>query len=226
MVRRRGRERKKKKEERKTNQFRSISRLQMASSSSTDFYKVLGLSQSASIADIRKAYKKRSLETHPDRFPVDSAAQREATGQFQEVNNAYYVLSDPGRRREYDATRSNGSGSWWSRHQTTDQQQHETAESQFSSAFEEMMAEEQANAAGGTTGGRLYGMLGGGAGAVIGFIVANIPGALAGAVAGNRLGAVRDSKGKPVYQVFQEMPHAEKARLLSELLSKVMAQLS
>lgn len=45
-------------------------------------------------------------------------------------------------------------------------------------------------------------------------------------MAGNRLGAIRDTKGKPVYQVFQEMPHAEKARMLSELLAKVMAQLS
>lgn len=89
------------------------------------------------------------------------------------------------------------------------------------------MAEEQApQAAAGGGRGRMYGLLGGGAGAVIGFIIANVPGALAGAVAGNRLGSVRDSKGKPVYQVFQEMPHSEKARLLSELLAKVMAQLS
>ena len=37
----------------------------------------------------------------------------------------------------------------------------------------------------------------------MGFIVANFPGALAGAVAGNRLGAVRDARGKSVYSVFQ-----------------------
>ena len=42
-------------------------------------------------------------------------------------------------------------------------------------------------------------------GGAIGFIVANAPGAIAGAVAGNRLGAVRDSKGKSVYSVFQEL---------------------
>jgi hypothetical protein len=51
--------------------------------------------------------------------------------------------------------------------------------------------------------GKFWGMLGGASGAAIGFIVANVPGLLAGAVAGNRLGAVRDAKGKSVYAVFQ-----------------------
>ncbi|CCG82106.1 DNAJ domain-containing protein [Taphrina deformans PYCC 5710] len=201
--------------------------------SQTDFYKVLGVSAGASEGDIRRAYKRRSLETHPDRFPVGSEAQRAATGQFQEVNNAYYVLSDGGRRREYDASTSRGGGggdgfgAWWNRARPSETQQERTADSQFESVFEEMMADEAGAGAAAAQGkGRFYGLLGGGAGAVLGFIVANVPGALAGAVAGNRLGAIRDTKGKPVYQVFQEMPHAEKARMLSELLSKVMAQLS
>lgn len=51
--------------------------------------------------------------------------------------------------------------------------------------------------------GRFWGMLGGASGAGLGFIVANVPGLLAGAVAGNRLGAVRDARGKSVYAVFQ-----------------------
>lgn len=57
----------------------------------------------------------------------------------------------------------------------------------------------------------------------MGFIIANFPGALAGAVAGNRLGAVRDAKGKSVYSVFQELPQGDKAKLLSELAAKVFA---
>jgi hypothetical protein len=55
------------------------------------------------------------------------------------------------------------------------------------------------------------------------FIIANFPGAIAGAVAGNRLGAVRDAKGKSVYSVFQEMPQSDKAKLLSELAAKLFA---
>ena len=51
--------------------------------------------------------------------------------------------------------------------------------------------------------GKFWSLVGGLSGGAMGFIVANFPGAVAGAVAGNRLGAVRDAKGKSVYQVFQ-----------------------
>ena len=57
----------------------------------------------------------------------------------------------------------------------------------------------------------------------MGFIMANFPGAVAGMVAGNRLGAVRDARGKSVYAVFQELPQMDKAKLLSELAAKVFA---
>lgn len=57
----------------------------------------------------------------------------------------------------------------------------------------------------------------------MGFIIANVPGLLAGAVAGNRLGSVRDAKGKSVYEVFRELPQGDKARLLSQLAAKVFA---
>lgn len=71
--------------------------------------------------------------------------------------------------------------------------------------------------------GRFWSIVGGASGGAIGFIVANLPGAVAGAVAGNRLGAVRDTKGKSVYEVFQELPQSEKAALLSNLAAKVFA---
>lgn len=150
------------------------------STSSTDFYRVLGVVPSASDADIRKAYKKRSLETHPDRFPVGSQEQREATGNFQEVNNAYYVLSDRTRRQEYDATRSTsgGAGSWWNRARPDASEQQNTANSQFESVFEEMMADEAGNAQAQQGGGHFYGMVGGASGAVLGFIVAVSPSTL------------------------------------------------
>lgn len=51
---------------------------------------------------------------------------------------------------------------------------------------------------------KFWSIVGGLSGGAMGFIVANFPGALAGAVAGNRLGAVRDARGKSVYSVFQE----------------------
>lgn len=63
---------------------------------------------------------------------------------------------------------------------------------------EEGMAEEGTN----QPTKKFWGMVGGLSGGALGFIVANVPGLVAGAVAGNRLGAIRDAKGKSVYSVF------------------------
>ena len=68
---------------------------------------------------------------------------------------------------------------------------------------------------------RFWSIVGGVSGGALGFIVANAPGAIAGAVAGNRLGAVRDAKGKSVYEVFLQLPQNDRARLLTELAAKV-----
>jgi outer membrane lipoprotein SlyB len=71
--------------------------------------------------------------------------------------------------------------------------------------FEEMMAEEGLadDSDAHTPTGKFWSLVGGVSGGAMGFIVANFAGAAAGAVAGNRLGAVRDKKGKSVYSVFQ-----------------------
>lgn len=74
-----------------------------------------------------------------------------------------------------------------------------------------------------TPTGKFWGIVGAVSGGAMGFIIANAPGAIAGAVAGNRLGAVRDTKGKSVYSVFQELDQPAKMRLLGELAQKVFA---
>jgi hypothetical protein len=83
---------------------------------------------------------------------------------------------------------------------------------------EEGMAED-----GGKPTGRFWSVVGGLSGGAMGFIIANFPGMLAGAVAGNRLGSIRDAKGKSVYEVFQNLGQDDKARLLSQLAAKVFA---
>lgn len=79
----------------------------------------------------------------------------------------------------------------------------EAGSQQFGDVFEEMLREEGMADPNGNANNRFWGMLGGASGGALGFIIANVPGLLAGAVAGNRLGAVRDAKGKSVYAVFQ-----------------------
>jgi len=67
-----------------------------------DFYQILGVSRDASTNDIKKAYRKLARELHPDRNPGD----REAEERFKAVSEAYQVLSDEKRRKEYDELRS------------------------------------------------------------------------------------------------------------------------
>lgn len=70
---------------------------------------------------------------------------------------------------------------------------------QFGDVFEEMLREEGMAEQGGQPTGKFWSVIGGLSGGAMGFIVANFPGMVAGAVAGNRLGAVRDARGKSVY---------------------------
>lgn len=65
---------------------------------STDFYALLGVARTASAAEIKKAYRKRARELHPDANPETP----ETENQFKEVSRAYEVLSDPESRTRYD----------------------------------------------------------------------------------------------------------------------------
>ncbi|MET8256192.1 molecular chaperone DnaJ [Micromonospora sp. NPDC005553] len=67
-----------------------------------DFYAVLGVDKAASADDIKKAYRKVARESHPDHNPGDPKAE----DRFKAASEAYNVLSDSGRRREYDEMRS------------------------------------------------------------------------------------------------------------------------
>ena len=67
-----------------------------------DFYKVLGVSKDASASEIKKAYRKLARDNHPDSHPGDEAAEE----RFKAVSEAYSVLSDPERRKEYDEQRT------------------------------------------------------------------------------------------------------------------------
>jgi molecular chaperone DnaJ len=67
-----------------------------------DFYKALGVAKDASSADIKKAYRKLARANHPDSHPGDSAAEE----RFKAVAEAYDVIGDPEKRKQYDDIRS------------------------------------------------------------------------------------------------------------------------
>ncbi|KHN95343.1 Heat shock protein DnaJ [Metarhizium album ARSEF 1941] len=84
-----------------------------------------------------------------------------------------------------------------------DAERERTGDAQFSNVFEEMMREEgMAEDGSNAPTSKFWSLIGGLSGGALGFILANFPGMVAGAVAGNRLGAVRDAKGKSVYEVY------------------------
>lgn len=63
----------------------------------SEYYDLLGIERGATEADIKKAYRKRAMELHPDRNPSP-----DAEAQFKEITEAYEVLKDPDKRARYD----------------------------------------------------------------------------------------------------------------------------
>ena len=73
--------------------------------SKQDFYEILGVSNDASEAEIKKAYRSLSLKYHPDRNPSE-----EAKSKIQDINEAYEYLSDATKRQQYDMEQHFGKG--------------------------------------------------------------------------------------------------------------------
>ncbi|NIA29531.1 MAG: DnaJ domain-containing protein [Actinobacteria bacterium] len=69
-----------------------------------DYYKILGVSENASSADIKKAYRELAKKYHPDTHPNDKKAEE----RFKEISEAHGVLGDSKKRKQYDQMRKMG----------------------------------------------------------------------------------------------------------------------
>ncbi|MGV9004377.1 DnaJ C-terminal domain-containing protein [Flavobacterium sp.] len=83
-----------------------------------DYYKILGISKTASEEEIKKAYRKSARKLHPDINPDD----KEAHAKFQQLNEANEVLSNPEKRKKYDKY-----GKDWERGEEYDQYQRQNS---------------------------------------------------------------------------------------------------
>lgn len=202
-----------------------------------DYYKLLNVSKTVSQDEIRQAYKRESLKTHPDKLAKVSVEERKiATEKFQAIADAYYVLSDPKRRREYDllynarTKRTDAPGSsrnFFAQFASTFGANTGAADTQpenvqpdpngiFADVFDELLRPEVERHA------PWWSWIGTACGGGLGFVVANVPGMMLGAYAGNRLGAIRDAKGKSVAAVFTGLGSVQKAEVLRALALKVL----
>ncbi|KAK5813610.1 DnaJ subfamily B member 6 [Gossypium arboreum] len=68
------------------------------------YYTILGIRKDASFSDIRTAYRKLALKWHPDRYVTNPAVAGEAKLRFQQIQEAYSVLSNGSKRSMYDAS--------------------------------------------------------------------------------------------------------------------------
>ncbi|HEV2735251.1 MAG TPA: DnaJ domain-containing protein, partial [Longimicrobiaceae bacterium] len=71
---------------------------------SKDFYRILGVAENASADEIKKSYRKLAKKYHPDANPNDTTAAE----RFKEISEAYSVLSDDDKRKQYYQMRKFG----------------------------------------------------------------------------------------------------------------------
>ncbi|KAL5996267.1 hypothetical protein ACLOJK_026341 [Asimina triloba] len=77
-------------------------RMERPGSEGSCYYSVLGIRRNASVAEIRGAYRKLAMKWHPDKWTKDPTVLGEAKKRFQQIQEAYSVLSDEGKRSMYD----------------------------------------------------------------------------------------------------------------------------
>eukprot|EP00475_Leptophrys_vorax_P029742 TRINITY_DN4392_c0_g1_i1.p1 TRINITY_DN4392_c0_g1~~TRINITY_DN4392_c0_g1_i1.p1 ORF type:complete len:324 (+),score=82.14 TRINITY_DN4392_c0_g1_i1:1869-2840(+) len=156
-----------------------------------DYYKILGLSKDASDADIKKAYKKLAMKWHPDK---NLENKEEANLRFQEIAEAYEVLSDEEKRKIYDSYGEEGL-------------KQGTPDGNFQGGYHfSGDASKIFEAFFGGAGGDPFGMFGdcGGAGGFRSFRMGGMPSGMGGMHFGDMMGQAQP-EAHPIYVTLEEL---------------------
>jgi curved DNA-binding protein CbpA len=183
-----------------------------------DYYSLLSIPETATQQQILQSYQRLALIYHPDFYDASRLVGNTTTvhdphEHFHKLADAYYTLSDPLRRQEYDKVRVRDKNSITT---VVAGLGMPDADAVFSEAFEDLLKPEVENA------GHAWSIVGGASGATLGFIVANVPGALVGSFVGSALGQVRDRKGKSIYEVFQGLSKEQRYKVLAAVARKLL----
>jgi curved DNA-binding protein CbpA len=207
-----------------------------------DYYAILGVPPTATAEEIREAYIELAVKNHPDNIYQDEAYsehwdnpehQLAIKKRFQQINQAYFILSDPERRQIYDTQYNDyctaAGDSFEKEHEYSRKCKRNASTSNiykyekeanpdriFGNVFEELFNPDIPKPH------TFWKPLGGAAGIVLGFICMNVPGAVTGAVVGAKLGQIRDNKGCSVYEAFKKLDKGKKAEILSEITKQVV----
>jgi len=100
----------------------------------TDYYQLLGVDKTAAPKQLKEAYRKLAFEYHPDR----NQGNLQASEKMKQINEAYAVLSDPSKKREYDMFREQFGSSAYSKFRSNYSEQDIFSGSDIHHVFEEM----------------------------------------------------------------------------------------
>ena len=172
-----------------------------------DYYAVLGVEEDASQEEIKERYRELSKKYHPDVTELDPEYAKK---KFIEVSEAYHILIDPQKRKDYDYLRKHGKANseLWERFEKDVANIHE---------FARILYEMQKYFVYKMTSSGVGGGMGVGAGAYIGWRAGGLLGAIAGGIIGGLLGMVGGSK------FVDLIDGGEKQKLKSELTSKIIS---
>lgn len=182
------------------------------------YYELLGVDATASEEEITKGYRQEALKHHPDRVPIQK--KLEATQRFQKISEAYETLSNPERKREYDACLR--SGKKFTPHNNTEEDAETRFNEEFADLMKETMEEIRLQAAEGdrTAPTITWGLMGGIAGGVLGSIFF-APAIIPLVVVGGLGGSVKGYTNSDMVTVTNNISPAIKAKILKMMYQKL-----